>query len=82
MFFFDKCSFKPWEPVWSIFYLSWENRLINARLGFTTNSDWPAGLFDEGDGNHDSLSEEDEEQDDDELHNSQDDHCKTAKALD
>lgn len=54
------------------------------------SSDWnyhiiqdsPAGLFDEGDGNHDSLPEEDEEQDDDDLHNSQDDHCKTETALD
>lgn len=37
----------------------------------------PAGLFDEGDGDQDSLPEEDEKQDDDEFHNSQDDHCKT-----
>lgn len=33
-----------------------------------------AGLFDESDGNEDSLPEEDEQQDDDELHNGQDDH--------
>ena len=45
-------------------------------------SDRPAGLFDEGDGNQKSLPEEDEQQDDDDLQNSQDDHCKPARASD
>lgn len=36
----------------------------------------PAGLFDESDGNQDSFPEEDEQQDDDELHDSQDNYCK------
>lgn len=44
--------------------------------------DRPAGLFDKGDGNQKSLPEEDEQQDDDDLQNSQDDHCKPAKASD
>lgn len=34
----------------------------------------PAGLFNESDGEEDSLPEEDEKKDDDDLHNSQDNH--------
>lgn len=34
----------------------------------------PAGLLDEGDGDEDSLPEEDEQQDDNHLHDGQDDH--------
>lgn len=56
-----------------------ENRTDRPSLKSTACSDSPAGLFDEGDRDQDSLPEEDEQQNDDDLHGSQDDHCKDGE---